>query len=122
MPADSELTICVRPVALATRSRIMPNQWATGIPHPGFWPPGCPNKPGDTGVSGIEKLDPSTINMRWPNQQPVSKACFCMVCTHFYSSSWNTSSLFRILALQYAAALNANRVRWGMCAQAVFTD
>ena len=36
-------------------------RWATGIPHPGCWPPGWPQCSWSSGVSGMEKLEPSLL-------------------------------------------------------------
>ena len=41
---------------------------ATGKPHPRRWPLGWPNASCSSRVSGIEKLDPSRSQTRWPCQ------------------------------------------------------
>jgi hypothetical protein len=66
------------------------SRWATGKPHPSFCPDGVPNASRKAGVSGIEKVEPSTWKTRcFPSQRcspsrvagsaasttPVSRVC-----------------------------------------------
>ena len=46
-------------------------RWATGKPQPGCWTLGWPKCSWSSGTSGMEKLEPSATNTRWPCQRAV---------------------------------------------------
>ncbi len=52
-------------------------RWATGKPHPGLAFFDCPKCFCNSGVSGIEKLDPSTKRVRCPRGYPESFSGYC---------------------------------------------
>jgi hypothetical protein len=56
---------------------------ATGNPQPFFCPVGCPKAVCNSGVSGIEPLDPSTTQTRRPHQRQPSPTFACRASPTF---------------------------------------
>ena len=73
---------------------------ATGKPQPGRWPAGWPKAACKAGVSGIEKLDPSMTQTRWPSHRAASAVAPRTEPATASSRRWSTPRGSRLRAWQ----------------------